>query len=148
MEQANTRLASEFVYGPGLLMDYKGPMPTPEEAARAFPNAMGWWTPVENGAMFTGQWMPAVVARNDAALAKRLAEGLLKLSEVSDVPGFIARCVLEDGKSHWPCGSNDQTTPWLIGLWSYWRAPFAEPVLKAKIAARCAEVDRALEANG
>ncbi len=148
MEQANTRLASEFVYGPGLLMDYKGPMPTPEETARAFPNAMGWWTPVENGAMFTGQWMPAVVARNDAALAKRLAEGLLKLSEVSDVPGFIARCVLEDGKSHWPCGSNDQTTPWLIGLWSYWRAPFAEQALKAKIAARCAEVARALEANG
>ena len=30
MEQANTRLANEFVYGPGLLMDYKGPMPTPE----------------------------------------------------------------------------------------------------------------------
>ncbi|MCR5838787.1 MAG: hypothetical protein K6G94_04050, partial [Kiritimatiellae bacterium] len=78
MEQANARLASEFVYGPGLLMDYKGPMPTPEEAARAFPNAMGWWTPVENGAMFTGQWMPAVVARKDTALAKRLAEGLLK----------------------------------------------------------------------
>ena len=91
MEQANTRLANEFVYGPGLLMDYVGPMPTPEEVARAFPNAMGWWTPVENGAMFTGQWMPAVVQRGDAALAKRLADGLLKLSEVSDVPGFIAR---------------------------------------------------------
>ncbi len=148
MDQANARLANEFVYGPGLLMDYVGPMPTPEEAARAFPNAMGWWTPVENGAMFTGQWMPAVVQRGDAKLAKRLAEGLLKLSEVSDVPGFIARCVLEDGKSHWPCGSNDQTTPWLIGLWSYWRAPFAEPALKAKIAERCAEVAKALEKNG
>ena len=35
MDQANTRLANEFVYGPGLLMDYVGPMPTPEEAARA-----------------------------------------------------------------------------------------------------------------
>ena len=148
MDQAHARLAREFVYGPGLMLDYVGPMPTPEEAARAFPNAMGWWTPVENGAMFTGQWMPAVVQRGDAALAKRLAEGLLKLSEVSDVPGFIARCVLEDGRSHWPCGSNDQTTPWIIGLWSYWRAPFAEPALQAKIAARCAEVARALEANG
>ena len=148
MDQANERLAREFVYGPGLVRDYDGPMPTPEEAARAFPNAMGWWTPVENGPMLTGQWMPAVVQRGDAALAKRLALGLLKLSEVSDVPGFIARCVLEDGRSHWPCGSNDQTTPWLIGLWTYWRAPFAEPELKATIAARCAEVARALEANG
>ena len=87
MEQANTRLANEFVYGPGLLMDYVGPMPTPDEAARAFPNAMGWWTPVENGAMFTGQWMPAVVQRGDAALASAWRKGSSSFPKSPMFPG-------------------------------------------------------------
>ena len=57
----NDRLAGEFVSHDGLLLDYVGDIPTPEEIADLKPNAMGWWCPIENGSMFTGEWLPALM---------------------------------------------------------------------------------------
>ena len=33
-----------------------------DSAAILKPNAMGWWCPIENGSMFTGEWLPALMA--------------------------------------------------------------------------------------
>ncbi|MCQ2389616.1 MAG: hypothetical protein MJ138_07870, partial [Kiritimatiellae bacterium] len=105
--------------------------------------------PIENGSMFTGEWLPALMSEGAArkALVERCVRGLVKMSEVSDVPGFIARGTGTDGKSHHPCGSNDQTDPWFFGLCEYCRWPHADAALKAKALERLVFVAKALEAN-
>ncbi len=107
-------------------------LPTPEECKQGKPNALGWWAPIENGAMFNGLYMEAMLNRwqvtGEAAAgekARRLMEGLLFLNSISDVPGFVGRGVSTDGKSHYPMGSNDQTFPWYYGLWRYAQSKLA-----------------------
>ena len=150
LEKVNGRLEREFISAEGLLLDYVGDIPDAEEIAANRPNAMGWWTPIENGSMFTGEWLPALMAEGAAKkpLVERCVKGLIKMSEVSDVPGFIARGTGCDGKSHYPCGSNDQTDPWFLGLVEYCRWPHADPVVKSNALDRLVFVARALEANG
>lgn len=118
-------------------------LPTPEECKLGKPNALGWWAPIENGAMFNGQYMEAMINRwrlmkdDDAAVkARRLMEGLLYLNSVSDVEGFVARGVSTDGKSHYPMGSNDQTFPWYYGLWRYVESGLATESEKQRIIER------------
>ena len=113
------------------------------------PNAMGWWCPIENGSMFTGEWLPALMAEGEGGRTpvERCVRGLLRMSEVSDVPGFVARGTGTDGKSHFPCGSNDQTDPWFLGLCEYCRWQHAEPSLRKTAIERVVAVARALEAN-
>jgi hypothetical protein len=101
-------------------------LPTPQECRDGKPNALGWWSPIENGAMFNGLYMDAAVNRwrhtksgDDAANARRLMEGLLLLASLSDMPGFVGRGATADGKAHYPMGSNDQTSPWFYGLWRF-----------------------------
>ena len=149
LRTVNDRLAREFISHDGLLLDYVGDIPTPEEIADLKPNAMGWWCPIENGSMFTGEWLPALMAEGPSRkeLVERCMRGLIRMSEVSDVPGFIARGTGTDGKSHHPCGSNDQTDPWFLGLCEYCRWPHADPALKAKALERLVSVAKALEAN-
>lgn len=115
-------------------------LPTPEECRDGKPNALGWYQPIENGAMFNGLYMDAAVNRwrrtksdADAAKARRLMEGLLLLNSISDVPGFVGRGVSTDGKSHYPMGSNDQTLPWFFGLWRYWQEGPATAAEKQRI---------------
>lgn len=106
--------------------DGKVSLPTPEECKAGKPNALGWWAPIENGAMFNGLYMDAAVNRwkrtkseDDAAKARKLMEGLLLLNSISEVKGFVGRGVSTDGRSHYPMGSNDQSSPWFLGLWRY-----------------------------
>jgi hypothetical protein len=115
-------------------------LPTPEECREGKPNALGWWSPIENGAMFNGQYMEAMINRwkqtgeeEAAAKARRLMEGLLYLNNISDVPGFIGRGVTTDGKSHYPMGSNDQSFPWFAGLWRYLESGLATEEEHARI---------------
>ena len=145
----------KFVGPEGLLHDYLGELPSPEDCAACRPNAKGWWTPIENGPMFTGPWLEACCARarrtgsdEDKALCRRLAGGLLKAASVSKVPGFIARGVGADGVCHYPVGSMDQTLPWFYGLWAYYRSGLASPEDAAKIRAKMLEVASAIEKNG
>ena len=150
LEKVNARLEREFISAEGLVLDYVGDIPDAREIAENRPNAMGWWTPVENGSMFTGEWLPALMAEGAAkkALVERCVKGLIKMSEVSDVPGFIARGTGRDGKCHYPCGSNDQTDPWFLGLVEYCRWPHADPAVRSNALDRLVFVARALEANG
>ncbi len=63
------------------------PRPTPEECREGKPNALGWWTPVENGSMFNGMYLDGICTRwqdtrAEADRIKRAAtgQGLLRLA--------------------------------------------------------------------
>lgn len=130
-ETAHVELWKRFVDKHGVLVDYtdldgKTNLPTPEECKAGKPNALGWFQPIENGAMFNGLYMDAAVLRwrntkdsADADKARKLMEGLLLLNSISDRKGFVGRGVSTDGRAHYPMGSNDQTGPWFTGLWRY-----------------------------
>jgi len=130
-EQAHREIWRRFIDPHGIMIDFADldgsvSLPTPEELRAGKPNALGWWAPIENGAMFNGLYMDAAVNRwrhtkspEDAARARLLMEGLLLLNSISEVKGFVGRGVGADGKSHYPMGSNDQTLPWFLGLWRY-----------------------------
>ena len=145
-QQAHSELWRRFIDPYGIMIDFadmngKVSLPTPEECREGKPNALGWWSPIENGAMFNGLYMDAAVNRwkrtqsaEDAAKARKLMEGLLLLNSISEVKGFVGRGVSTDGHSHYPMGSNDQTMPWFLGLWRYWESGLATDAEKAKIA--------------
>jgi hypothetical protein len=144
MNQAHEEIWKRFIDANGIMLDFtdldgKVSLPTPEECQMGKPNALGWWSPIENGAMFNGLYMDAAVNRwrnvgADADKARRLMKGLLLLNSISDVPGFIGRGVSTDGKSHYPMGSNDQTLPWFLGLWRYWESALATEEERERIA--------------
>ncbi len=144
-EQAHTEIWRRFIDKYGIMIDFADmdgnvALPTPEECKAGKPNALGWWAPIENGAMFNGLYMDAAVNRwkrtksdEDATKARKLMEGLLLLNSISEVKGFVGRGVSTDGKSHYPMGSNDQTMPWFLGLWRYWESDLATPEEKTRI---------------
>lgn len=144
-EKAHTELWRRFIDPFGIMIDFadmegKVSLPTPEECREGKPNALGWWAPIENGAMFNGLYMEAAVNRwqrtqsgEDAEKARKLMRGLLLLNSISDVKGFVGRGVCADGKSHYPMGSNDQTLPWFLGLWRYWQSGLATEAEKVQI---------------
>jgi len=154
VEDAHRNITARFVGPEGLLRDYEGETPTPADCRDCRPNAMGWWSPIENGPMFTGPYLEAVCARarrtgaaEDRALAKKLADGLVRAASVSDVKGMIVRGFGTDGVCHYPLGSEDQTLPWFYGLHAYWRSGIPSADEKASVAAKIREVAEALEAN-
>ena len=150
---AHTALWSKFIGEDGLIHDYVGELPTPDECALGKPNAIGWWSPIENGPMFTGSYLAAICerARRSAATAdrekaRRLARGLIACASVSDVPGFIARGMGTDGKCHYPLGSQDQTHPWFYGLHAYATSGIPEAEERKVVVDKMREVAEALEA--
>jgi hypothetical protein len=101
--------------------------------------------------MFNGLYMDAMISRwrrthsqADREKARRLADGLLFLAGLSDVRGFIARGAATDGKAHYPMGSNDQTMPWLYGLWRYAQSGIPDAPERGCIEARMVEVMNAI----
>ena len=155
VEQAYTEMWGRFVSTRGIVYDYVGELPTPKDCAEGRPNAIGWWSPIENGPMFTGPFLQAMVRRakrtglgEDVARCRRLAEGLLLCSEVGDTPGMIVRGVGSDGRCHYPLGSTDQTVPWFFGLDAYLRSGLPDPAFRARIVAKMAEVGEAIEKVG
>lgn len=145
-QQAHTEIWQRFIDAHGIMIDFadmdgKVSLPTPDECREGKPNALGWWSPIENGAMFNGLYMDAAILRwkrtqsaEDAVKARKLMEGLLLLNSISEVKGFVGRGVSTDGKSHYPMGSNDQTLPWFLGLWRYWESGIATEEEKQRIA--------------
>jgi hypothetical protein len=155
LEQAHSELWRRLVDQYGIIHDYVGELPTPEDCALGRPNAIGWWSPIENGPMFTGLYLPAACERarrcgepSDMAQARRLAHGLLKCASVSNVPGFIARGVGADGVCHYPLGSDDQTHPWFYGLHAYSKSDIPTAEEHHEIAAKMKEVADVLESTG
>lgn len=154
LEQAHGVLAEKFVAADGLLLDYIGEIPTPKDCAEGRPNAMGWWSPIENGPMFTGPYLSAVCGRvrrlgreADRALCRKMAGGLLKAASVSPVKGMIVRGFGTDGVCHYPLGSEDQTLPWFFGLHAYVKSGIPGAADRARVVAKMREVADALEAN-
>ncbi len=151
VQQAHSEIWRRFIDKHGVMIDFTAldgsvDLPTPEECRDGKPNALGWWSPIENGAMFNGLYMDAAVNRwrhtksvEDAEKARRLMEGLLLLNSISDVKGFVGRGVSTDGKSHYPMGSNDQTFPWFYGLWRYLESGLATQSERQRIVARLVE---------
>ncbi|WP_273215122.1 hypothetical protein [Runella zeae] len=152
IQQANHALWTKFIDKYGVVNDFVGERPTPNDCRLSRPNAFGWWTPIEDGAFFTGLYLIAACDRakttkneTDRDKARILAQGLLKLSLVSDVPGFIARGVSTDGKTHYPNGSNDQTIPWVYGLYYYLKTDIPTPTESKIMRNKIVEVIQALQ---
>ncbi len=155
VEQAHAELCGRLLSPEGVLWDYVGEIPTPKDCEECRPNAMGWWSPIENGPMFTGPWLASMAAKatrtgaaEDRDLCRRLADGLLLLASVSDEPGMVVRGVGTDGRCHLPIGSLDQTLPWYFGLYVYWRSGLADDEQAGRIRDKMLEVAMAMEANG
>jgi hypothetical protein len=104
-EVAHKEIWRRFIDKYGIMIDFADmdgnvSLPTPEECKAGKPNALGWWAPIENGAMFNGLYMDAAVNRwkrtksdEDATKARKLMEGLLLLNSISEVKGFVGRGV-------------------------------------------------------
>ena len=155
VERAHAELWRRFVDHYGVIRDFVGETPTPEDCALGRPNAIGWWSPIENGPMFTGIYLPAAVERArrtgaavDRENARRLAQGLLKCASVSEVRGFIARGIGSDGRCHYPLSSDDQMHPWFYGLHAYVKSGLPSTPERDAIVAKMSEVADALAANG
>lgn len=153
VERAHAVLWDKFIGNDGLIHDHVGELPTPEDCTLGRPNAIGWWSPIENGPMFTGSYLVAVCerARRSGAAAdrdgaRRLAQGLIHCASVSDVPGFIARGMGTDGKCHYPMGSQDQTHPWFYGLHAYATSGIPDVRERKIVVDKMVEVAEALEA--
>ena len=153
VQQAHSELWRRFVDPYGIIRDFVGEIPTPEDCTLGRPNAIGWWSPIENGPMFSGLYLPAACERArrngdpaDIEQARRLVQGLLKCASVSDVPGFIARGIGTDGACHYPLSSDDQTHPWFYGLHAYLSSDLPTTAERQTIVAKVKEVADALEA--
>jgi len=153
LAQAHDLLTKRFLGPEGLLFDYLGDLPTPKDCAEARPNAMGWWSPIENGPMFTGPYLSALCekarrsrAETDRATCRKMAAGLLRAASVSSVKGMIVRGFATDGAAHYPLGSEDQTLPWFFGLHAYAQSGIPSPAERAHVVAKMEEVADALQA--
>jgi len=153
VEKAHAVLWNKFIGNDGLIHDYVGELPTPEDCQQGRPNAIGWWSPIENGPMFTGTYLAAISERArrsgaaaDREKARRLARGLIACASVSDVPGFIARGMGTDGRCHYPMGSQDQTHPWFYGLHAYATSGIPDAGERRLVVDKMKEVAEALEA--
>lgn len=128
---AHCEIWRRFMSPDCLIYDYAGlggevSLPTPEECRDCKPNAMGWWSPIEDCAFFTsdyllGQcaWHRLEESGQRIAEIRRMVAGLFKLQDVCGVEGMIARGIGSDGKCHPRASSNDQVIPWLLALREY-----------------------------
>ncbi|MCC7494434.1 MAG: hypothetical protein IT204_18905 [Fimbriimonadaceae bacterium] len=130
-------------------------LPTAAELAEGRPNAFAWSLPNEDGAFFGGMYLLGLCRRWEQAPSDRtrqqalaIVDGLLRLSEVGQTPGFVARGVAADGVSHAICGSDDQTFPWFCGLHRLLETDLPDPALRERIAARLVAVVTAVHDLG
>ena len=160
IQELHNEVWNRFVLKPQhLLLDYTNldgtvEIPTAEECLMGKPNALSWWTPIENGPFFGGLYIDGILRRwkltgsdEDREKARALMEGLMLCASVGNAPGFVARAVLEDKTSHYAIGSDDQTGPWIYGLWRYVKSGAATEEEKKRIVAKLTEVASALQAN-
>ena len=107
IERLHRDVWKRFIRMPyGHVIDYVGDngeiiYPTPEECEKGIPNGMGWWTPIENGAFFTGLYAYTLIKRYDVTheteLLKEidvLMNGLYVLQDVAKNEGksMPSRC--------------------------------------------------------
>lgn len=132
IKELHKKVWERFIRMPeGHLLDYAGYggeviYPSAEECRTSNPNALGWWTPIENGAFFGGLYAYALIKEYNRFPNEQtkkeieiLMNGLYLLEEVGKVDGFIARGVADDGVSHYLFSSDDQLLPWVRAVYAY-----------------------------
>ncbi len=131
LQSVQENLWNRFIGEDSVLLDYVGlngevSLPTPGECRLNQPNALGWWSPIENGGFFNGDYLIGLCAGYRANpepelrdKIRRLVLGLYQLQNVCSVEGCIARGLGSDGQCHYPASSNDQVVPWMLGLRAY-----------------------------
>ena len=136
-------------------LDGNAVIPTAEECKAYLPSILSWTTPIADGAMFGGLYLYALCEKYEMepteALKKdiqTLIGGLLMLADISKVDGFIARGVADDGITHYPCSSNDQTGPWILGLWKAMHGDCTDEATKEEIRKRLLRTLRGFHQNG
>lgn len=152
VEKAHAELWRRFVDEHHMVLDYTDldgsiVRPTPDDCRNMMPSALSWGVPIEDGPMFNGLYLDAMCNRwklsgkeTDRAKARRLVDGLLFLASRGSTPGFIARGVATDGTTTYPMGSNDQTMPWLYGMWRYIQDGVALPDERPKLVTKFSEI--------
>jgi hypothetical protein len=96
---------------------------------------------VPNCAIAAGEFIAAIVDCYDvtglsecADQAETVFQGMKNLANVSQVKGFIARCVLPcDGVTHLLNSSVDQYTYYVYGLWKYYHSSLSSEEQKEEI---------------
>lgn len=154
-------LRDRFVVRPqGLVLDYVNAdgsvdLPDAQECRAGKPNALSWWTPLENGPFLTGLYLDGVLDRwretrsaDDLGLARELVSGLLASASLDAPSGFVARGFFGPERAFYGIGSDDQTGPWFYGLWKYLRSGAASEPERLAITAKMTEVAEALRALG
>lgn len=118
-------------YEPGKYLQH---LPTVEEVSRIFPNECGYGTGMEDGMIFAGTWLAALVSRSQCETNSETLEvlkqeahnvflGVKLCAAVHSDPGFLARAVLPaDGKSVYPNTSRDQYTHAVHGCWRFYHS--------------------------
>lgn len=160
VEHAHAELWRRFIDRDQFILDSAGlsgevSLPTAEECLASNPNGLSWGCPNEDGAMFGGLYLTGALQRaartrreKDSQKARKIAAGLMKLASVGERPGFIARGLSDDGSTHYAIGSNDQTSPWICGLWSYLHSDLATAAERDEIKAKVTEVLQVLADAG
>lgn len=132
-DDAHREIWCRFMSPDSLIYDYAGlngevSLPTPEECRDCKPNAMGWWSPIEDCAFFTGDYLTGQcrwhrMKRSESRVTeiRKMVKGLFKTQDVCCAEGMIARGIGSDGKCHPRASSNDQVIPWLLALREYLR---------------------------
>ena len=163
VEAAHHALWDRFVDRQGVILDYVGldgevQRPTPEDCWLCRPNALSWVAPNENGSFFGGVYLEACRSgrllsdregkRPGGVARTRAPEGVASCGLEWDGRSFKRPGVVRDGCSHFPIGSNDQTTPWLYGMWRYLSSDVPDAQERRGISARLIEVVEVLHACG
>lgn len=159
-ERIHGILEKRFFSRENILYDYAGlngevVIPTPDECLANKPNAFAWNTPIENGGFFNGVLLTGLCdlyekypSEKLKGQMKKLFLGLCRLQDISPVKGCILRGIASDGKSFYPASSDDQVSPFLLGLWRFSQSAASTQEEKAECRRRCYETVKALKDNG
>ena len=159
-ERIHSILEKRFFSRENILYDYAGlngevVIPTAEECLANKPNAFAWNTPIENGGFFNGVLLTGLCdlyenypSEKLKGQMQKLFRGLCRLQDSSPVKGCILRGIASDGKSFYPASSDDQVSPFLLGLWRFSQSAASTQEEKAECRRRCHETVKALKNNG
>lgn len=160
-EMLHQIVKERFIREPyGHLLDYapkngSNIYPTSEMCQENFPNPLGWWTPNENGAFFTGLYLASLTEKYSMSATVETKEeilhllsGLFLLQDIGNTDGFIARGLSDDGKSCYRCSSEDQVCPWVLGLWKAFCCDAVPQELKDEIKERISKLSEGILNSG
>lgn len=117
---------TDLIYDNTSIIKYSQ-FPSADECVSSYPNPSGYGTGMEDSCLSGGTMLEACINLYErdnnivaGKLAKRLANGLIQLAEISDSKGFLPRSISPvDGKSHYKDSSRDQYTIYIYSMHRY-----------------------------